>query len=351
VGDDSTTNSGRRATIRTVAAAAGVSTATVSRVMSGVGTVKPDLARRVLQAAKDLSYRPSEAARGLARGGLRNIGVLVPDLANAYFHDIVKSMHATARESGFRMLLADHSGDPAHEYETALDLMGHVDGLALISSRIDRTRLRELVRHDTPVVLVNRVETGIDVPMIGIDSFTAMLEVGAHLAELGHRRVVYVSGAELAWQDRERWRGLQTSSRLHGTELVRVESDGTIETGHRAVQEALAHEPTAVACFNDLTAVGVLSGLRERGIVVPGEVSVSGFDDIEIGRHLTPGLTTVHTPREELGHLAWKLLHGSITGRPAEDVQELLPGRLLLRESTGPAPGRPEPPSQVAEQV
>ncbi|WP_370588762.1 LacI family DNA-binding transcriptional regulator [Pseudonocardia sp. C8] len=333
----------RKPTIRTVAAAAGVSTATVSRVMSGVDTVNPDLARRVLQVAKDLSYRPSEAARGLARGALRNIGVLMPDLGNSYFHDIVKSMHATATQSGFRMLIADHTTEPGNEFETAVDLMGHVDGLALIAPRIDRPHLRELSHHGTPVVLVNRVETGIDLPMVGVDSFTAMLEVGAHLAALGHRRIVYLSGSELAWQDRERWRALQASSRMLGTDVSRVESDGTIETSYRAVDEAIRHEPTAIACFNDLTAVGVLSRLRDLGLSVPGDISVSGFDDIEIGRHLTPKLTTVSTPRDELGRVAWRLLADSIASQPTDDTENLLPARLIVRASTGTASVNPPP--------
>ncbi|MEU1902310.1 LacI family DNA-binding transcriptional regulator [Nocardiopsis dassonvillei] len=338
MGNDVTSPGQRKPTIRTVAAAAGVSTATVSRVMSGVDTVNPDLARRVLEVARELSYRPSEAARGLARGALRNIGVLMPDLGNSYFHDIVKSMHVIAARSGFRMLIADHTAEPGNEFETALDLMGHVDGLALLSSRIDLPRLRELARQGTPVVLVNRVELGIDLPMVGVDSFTAMLEVCAELARLGHRRIVYLSGSELAWQDRERWRGVETSSRLLGVDAVRVQSDGTMETSYDAVDRVLGHAPTAIVCFNDLSAVGVLSRLRELGVSVPGDVSVTGFDDLELGRHIDPRLTTVSTPRDELGRVAWNMLNDGLRGRGAEENARLLPAHPVVRDSTGPAP-------------
>ncbi|QUH04195.1 LacI family DNA-binding transcriptional regulator [Saccharopolyspora erythraea] len=334
-----TSSTQRKPTIRTVAAAAGVSTATVSRVMSGAETVKPELAQRVRQIAQQLGYRPSEAARGLARGAVRNIGVLMPDLSNAYFHDIVKSMHDTASESGYRMLTADHATGPDHEFETVVDLMGHVDGLALLSSRIDLTRLRELARMDTPVVLINRVELGIDLPMVGVDSFNATLEICAHLSKLGHRRIVYLSGSDLAWQDRERWRGIETSSRVLGIQATRVESDGTIETSYDAVDEALRHTPTAIVCFNDLSAVGALSRLRELGITVPHDISVTGFDDIAIGRHIDPSLTTANSPRVELGRVGWSLLHDSLQGRRSTENSILLPAPLITRASTGPAPG------------
>jgi LacI family transcriptional regulator len=152
----------------------------------------------------------------------------------------------------------------------------------------------------TPVVLVNRVEFGVDLPMIGTDSFTAMLEVCAHLVGFGHRRVVYLSGNQLAWQDRERWRGIQ-ASRVLGLEATRVEADGTLETGYDVAEQALVHEPTGVTCFNDLSALGVMSRLRDVGLGVPDDISVVGFDDISIGRHFAPSLTTVRSPREELG--------------------------------------------------
>ncbi|MCF7553571.1 LacI family DNA-binding transcriptional regulator [Pseudonocardia sp. WMMC193] len=332
-----TSSAARKATIRTVAAAAGVSTATVSRVMSGVSTVNPELAQRVRRVAEDLSYRPSEAARGLALGGLRNVGVLMPDLGNAYFHDVVKSMHRAASDSGFRLLIADHTGDPADEFATAWDLMGHVDGLALLSSRIDLPRLRELARQSTPVVLVNRVEPGIDLPMVGVDSFTAMLEICAHLARHGHRRVVYLSGSALAWQDRERWRAVQTSGRLLGLDPVRVEGDGTLETSHAVVDEALTHDPTALICFNDLAAVGALSRLREVGLRVPADISVTGFDDIAIGRHISPTLTTASSPREELGRRAWQLMQAALDEVSPSETATLLPATLIPRESSGPA--------------
>lgn len=325
----------RRATVRTVAAAAQVSTATVSRVMSGVSTVDPELAARVRRVAEELAYRPNENARGLALGTRRNIGVLMPDLGNSYFHEIVKHLHGAAAPAGFRMLIADHSGKPDDEYATAADLIGHVDGLALLSPRMSGARLKELARHSTPVILVNRIEFGVDLPMIGADSFTAMLEVCAHLVSLGHRRLAYLSGNELSWQDRERWRGIQ-ASRVLGIEVARVESDGTFEKSYDVAEQTLVHQPTAIICFNDLSALAVMSRLRDLGLAVPDDISIVGFDDIPIGRHSFPSLTTVRSPREELGRRSWELLAARLTRQPVDAQPQLLPAPLILRDSTGP---------------
>lgn len=325
----------RRVTVRTVAAAAKVSTATVSRVMSGLPTVDPELAARVRRVAEELAYRPNENARSLALGSLRNIGVLMPDLANSYFHEIIKQLHRAAAPAGFRMLIADHTGEPDDEYAAAADLIGHVDGLVLLSPRMPRSRLRALARESTPVVLVNRVEFGVDLPMIGADSFTAMLAVGAHLVALGHRRVVYLSGNELAWQDRERWRGIQAGRAL-GLDVTRVECDGTFETSYAVADQTLVHGPTAIICFNDLSALGLMARLRDLGTSVPDDISVVGFDDIPIGRHAFPSLTTLRSPREELGQRAWEILETSLDRQPVDEQPVLLPAPLIIRQSTAP---------------
>jgi len=325
----------RRPTIITVAKAAGVSTATVSRVLSGSSAVTPDLAARVHKAADDLSYRPSSAARGLVLGSMRSVGVILPDLANAYFFDVVKQMHHGATEDGYRMLVADYSGTAADEYATALDLLGQVDGLVLLSSRIPLAGLTELARQPAPVVLVNRIERGIDLPMVAIDNFTPMMQLCGHLARLGHRRVVYLAGSELSWQNRERWRGLEMA-RAFGIDAVEVASDGTIEGAYTAVDEALTHEPTALICFNDLSALGAISKLRGLGLSVPEDISVTGFDDIAVARHIDPRLTTVVSPKSRLGDQAWALMHAALASAPSTSPP-LLSADMVIRDSTGPA--------------
>ncbi|AOW92557.1 LacI family transcriptional regulator [Rhodococcus sp. WMMA185] len=316
-----------------VAEAAGVSTATVSRVMSGNPAVSPELAARVHAAAEEMAYRPSGAARGLALGSLRNVGVIVPDLANAYFLEVVKQMHHGGRADGYRMLVADYSAAADDEYATAVDLLGQVDGLILLSSRIPVSGLKDLAAQSTPVVLVNRVELGVDLPMVAVDNFTAMMELCGHLAELGHRRVVYIAGSDLSWQNRERWRAVEMA-RVLGIEAFKVDSDGSIEGGFSVTESALGHEPTALICFNDLTAVGVISKLRELGVRVPEDISVTGFDDVELAGHIAPRLTTVLSPKIQLGDQAWRLLQEALRSEPGTLVP-LLPAKVVIRDSTG----------------
>ncbi|GAA4387334.1 LacI family DNA-binding transcriptional regulator [Tsukamurella soli] len=325
-----------RATIATVAEAAGVSIATVSRVMTGSSAVKPELAERVHEAATRLAYRPSRAARGLALGSMRNIGVILPDLTNAYFFDVVNEMHRGAAQCGYRMLVADSSGDPAEELDTAMDLLSQVDGLVLLSSRIPTAGLKQLARNPAPTVLINRVELGIDLPMIAVDNFTATMQLCSRLAQLGHRRAVYIGGSELAWQNRERWRAVQSSSAF-GIEATQVTADGTVEGAYAVVQQALAHDPTVLICFNDLSAIGVLSALRDAGVRVPADVSVTGFDDIVLARHVVPRLTTVTTPRAELGRRGWELMQAMLDGGERPDSPPALEARVVVRDSTGPA--------------
>lgn len=323
-----------RITIDTVAEAAGVSIATVSRVMSGSAAVKPDLAERVRAAAEELSYRPSSAARGLALGTLRNVGVILPDLTNAYFFEITKQMHQGAAAGGYRVLIADSDGQPDRELATAKDLLAHVDGLVLLSSRIDPAGLRYLAEQKTPVVLVNRLEIGVDLPMVAIDTFSAMMEMLSHLSSLGHRRIVYLSGSSLAWQNRERERAV-AMSHVFGMESHVVRSDGTIETSYEALDQALVHQPTAVVCFNDLSAVGAISRLRELGMRVPQDISVTGFDDIAIARHIDPALTTIKSPISTLGEQAWALMQQALAGDRSETLP-LIRAELVVRGSTAP---------------
>jgi DNA-binding LacI/PurR family transcriptional regulator len=326
-----------KATIDVVARQAGVSTATVSRVLSGSTAVSAELVDRVQKAVRALSYQPNGAARGLASGSLRHLGVVVPDLGNAYFFDIVKHMHRAALAEGYRIMIADSNGDVDAEIATARDLLGQVDGLVMMSPRMSTDRLKELGRQPTPVVLVNRVELGVDVPMVAADNVTAVMDLCAHLADLGHRRVVYLAGSDLAWQNRERWKAVQTASKLLNVHAVSVPGDGTIESGYAAVDAALRHQPTALICFNDLSALGAISALRDRGMTVPQDISVSGFDDIEIVRHVEPRLTTVVSPKDSLGAQTWAAMHALLAGEPVGPTI-LVPAELLIRESTGPSP-------------
>jgi LacI family transcriptional regulator len=308
----------------------------VSRVLSGNTSVTPELIERVQKAAADLSYQPSGAARGLALGSLRNLGVVVPDLGNGYFVDVVKHLHRAALAHGYRTLIAEHSGDPRDELDTVIDLLGQVDGVVVMSSRIELAELKQLAHQPTPLVLVNRIELGVEVPMVAVDTFNAIMRLCGHLASLGHRRLVYLAGSELSWQNRERWRAVEMASSVFGFEAVQVPGDATIDGGHQAAPQALEHTPTALVCFNDLTALGAISRLRDLGLRVPDDISVTGFDDIAMARHLQPRLTTVVSPKQQLGEQAWTAMAGALQGDDGVD-STLISASPVIRESTGPA--------------
>jgi LacI family repressor for deo operon, udp, cdd, tsx, nupC, and nupG len=323
-------------TIKMVAKEAGVSTATVSRVLSGASSVKAELDERVRRAVASLGYQPNSAARGLSIGSLRNIGIVMPDMTNPYFFHIVDQFSRGASAEGYRVLLASSYGDPEQELATAAELRAQVDGLVLLSSRIDAPGLRQLARmENNPVVLVNRVEQGVNLPMAAVDNMAAIMQLCGHLFSLGHRRVVYLSGSTLSWQDQERWKGVRMAQHM-GLEAVRIDTEGTIESSYEAVDRALEFKPTALIAFNDLAAIGALSRLHDLGISVPEEMSVTGFDDIPLSRHVQPHLTTVHSPTQDLGDLAWSMMSKALAGQaPAEAA--FVPAELVIRTSTAQA--------------
>jgi DNA-binding LacI/PurR family transcriptional regulator len=219
----------------------------------------------------------------------------------------------------------------------AWDLLGHVDGLALLSSRLDVSRLRELARQSTPVVLMNRLDIGVDLPMAGVDSFTAMLEIFRPPRRTRTPKVVYLSGSEPASQDREWWRAVQTSSRFLRIEASHGDSDGTIETSYHQAEEAQRPDPPRWSASAASQRSARISKLRELGLDVPGNISVTGFDDIAIGRHTFPTLTTASCPRNELGRRAWNLRHNALQDRRPTQNATLLPAPLIGRASAGPA--------------
>lgn len=329
----------RKTGIYAVAERAGVSIATVSRVMGGSTSVNRDMADRVRAAAAELDYRPNNAARGLASGQHRTIGVVVPDITNPYFSHVVQAMSVGSEGRGYRMMVGDSRLDPDEELRIVEEICGQVDALALIGARMKHEDLRKVAGLGVPAVLVNRIELGIDIPMVAVDNFSAMLEICHHLVGLGHRRAVYLAGPEESWQNRERWRAVRQAKML-GLEAELVETDGTLEAGHEVLAQALEYQPTALICFNDLVAVGAIAALRERGLSVPGDLSVTGFDDSVLARYLAPSLTSTQSPMQELGERAWRLLAAALEDKRRED-EPLLEALVVLRDSTGPAPAMP----------
>ena len=327
-------------TIAQVAVAAGVSTATVSRVMSGGGGVSPRLTERVRDTARALGYRPSALAQGLARGRSGTVGVVVPDLANPYFQGVMAGFAAAAAATGHRMLVATSTEEAGLERTLAEDLLRQVDGLLLCSPRMPRADLQGVLDAGRPVVVANRQLPGLAVATVCVDSYSGALEMAGHLLRLGHREIAYLAGPERSWSNGERRRALRHAESF-GLHTVDVPCGATMDDGYRAVDVALASNPSVLLAFNDVVAFGALARLRERGIDVPGAMSVAGFDDIAFSAYAAPALTTVRNATEEVGRQSWAALAQIMAGE--RDVQpQLLTPTLVERASTA-AVSTPDP--------
>ncbi len=320
--------------IRDVARRANVSVATVSRAFAEPGLVRHETLQRVLAIADELRYRPSRAARSLTTGKTGNIGVVVPDLGNPFFPAILKGAQARAREADYAVFLADSEENPRLEIELVRAMAKQVDGVVLCSSRLKEPQLQQL-RRDTTLVLLNRRVRGASGVLL--DSAGGMRQAVEHLVAIGHRRIAFLSGPAQSWSNRERRRGLRAGSR--GRQLETLEFGPfapTFEAGQHAADLTVAADVTAVIAYNDLMALGVLSRLADRGIQVPGEMSVVGFDNIPMAGMATPHLTTVALPLELSGRVAIELLVEQLAHPGSGTHEQMLDAQLIVRASTAP---------------
>ncbi|MFE7406131.1 LacI family DNA-binding transcriptional regulator [Isoptericola sp. NPDC057559] len=320
-------------TLRDVARAAGVSPATASRALSDAPHVSPANREQVARAAASLGYRPHPAARALTTGSTGTLGLVVPDLANPFFAAVAKGVQARAHETGRDVLVADTDEDVTAEPDVITRLGDRVDGLVLCSPRMPADDLGALVGGGR-VALVNR-ETPF-APSVSFDLADGVRQALDHLRALGHERVAYVGGPATSWSDGERRRALAGGAAAHG--VPPVTDLGAFRPTHgggvQAADLALAAGSTAVLCFNDLVALGVLARLHARGVATPDDVSVVGFDDVPAASLVTPALTTVAVPLARAGREAVDLLAADPAGGSPEHRR--LPVELVVRASTAP---------------
>ncbi|GAA2459651.1 hypothetical protein GCM10010191_94930 [Actinomadura vinacea] len=322
-----------RPTIRQVAEAAGVSVATVSRVFAGSAAVSAELTRRVHEAAGRLGYAPHVVAQSLASGRSNIIGILVPNLANPHFYSLIKYVLHDAARDGYQVLVADSDESPAAERELGLSLLRRADGLILSAPRSGPATFREFVAEGRPVLMVDRK---IDDPVMSsvvVDAFGAMRDLLQHLAGLGHEHLAYLHGPARSWQEQERWRAVR-GFRRQGLRVDELTATESLDDGRRVADEVLATGCTAVAAYNDLAAISLVGALAERGIRVPEDVSVTGYDDIPFGRFMAPPLTTVRAPQRDVAAAAWLAMRGLLEGqRPG--ARTVLSAEPVIRRSTG----------------
>ena len=336
---------GRTVTIADVAQRSGVSTATVSRVLSGAAPARAATRERVLAAAKELEYRPSGIARALKRSETRTIGLLVTDIGNPFFPEIVRAVEDEAHRRGYGVLLCNAADDPEREL-AYLDVLleRRVDGLIVASARTTRRHADRLARVPMPVVLVNSDAPAGALPGISVAHRNGARLAAEHLLALGHRRLAHVTAPRThAAAARPRLAGVTDALRAAGIDpatLLVVGGDEHVEGGMRATELLLARRPmpTAIVCYNDLTAVGALRAIRAAGLRVPDDVSVVGFDDVELSAWTDPPLTTVRQPTDALGRWAVEqLTSASPSSERGERV--VLEPTLVVRASTAAPAG------------
>ncbi|MER7506475.1 LacI family DNA-binding transcriptional regulator [Nonomuraea pusilla] len=312
-------------TIRDVARASGVHVSTVSRTFSAPHMVNAATRSRVLTVAEELGYRPNRAARALTTGRTHNLGLIVADIANPFFPPLIKAAHSAARQRDYHLFVADTDEEPAVEEELVRAFSKQVDGLVLCSPRASNRALERLAER-VPVVVVNRRLRG---------AATVLMDVGhgaraavEHLSELGHRKVALVAGPAGSWTSAEI---RQAAEQVSGVELVVIGPNAPTERGGLAAARPVRDcGATGVLAYNDLVAIGLIEGLGDLGLAVPGDVSVVGIDDIVPGRLNRPKLTTVAMPAAAAGRLAVDLLIQEVTATTSLETH------LVVRESTAP---------------
>ncbi len=326
---------GAAVTIHDVAARAGVSVATVSRVLNGKELVREETSRQVLEVAKSLRYVPNVAARTLSIRRSQTIGIVLPEVHGEFFSEVIRGIDLAARAAGYHILVSGSHSD-ANEMIDVLDAMrGRVDGLVVMAPDVALTPLREQLAHKLPMVLLNSDDERH--ATITIDNYGGARTMMRHLASLGHKRVAFIKGPEQNADARERLRGYRQAMRAMGgvSRELEFEGDFTERAGYDAVKAivALDPRPTAVFAANDSMAVGALAAFAQAGIDVPGHMSLAGFDDIPIAHYVNPPLTTIGVDIAELGRRAFAVLAEAMEKSTHTRREECIGTTLVVRKS------------------
>lgn len=328
----------RAATLSDVAALSGVAPSTVSRALSVPGRVNAVTRERIERAARELGYVAASQARGRTPSPTTTIAVLVSDVTNPFYFDIIRGTQQQSRAAGYSQLLIDTEESSEIEQNMLRSLRGSFNGAILAASRLTDRELTALAAQ-MPIVAINRQTEG--VPSVFIDTPFGIDQAVEHLISLGHRDIVYVGGPETSWPNEGRWRSFSRALGRHQLEPKRIGPYSPKRTGGAAAADAVLNSgATACIAFNDLLAIGMLTRLRERGVSVPGELSIVGCDDIFGADFCNPPLTTLTAPIEQAGRVAVSLLLSQLANDPHETRRHnvVLPTHLTVRESTGPVP-------------
>jgi len=324
-----------RPTIYDVAREAGVAASTVSRAYARPGRVNADTANRIFAAAEKLGYRTATALH--QRGGAvqHAIALVVADVTNPFYGDIIKGAYEAAREAGYQLILSHTNESPKVERQTIEQELAQVDGVVIASSRMTDSALR-MVAKQKAVVLLNRIIP--EASCVLNDAERGIRRAAEHLAGLGHDRITYVAGPETSWSDGVRWRALRGAAAELGLEARRLGPyEPTVLAGLSAALRVVETDATAVQAYNDQLAIGIVKGLSRLGVPVPEQVSVVGFDNIIFDELVEPQLTTIASPLYRMGFTGVQNCIAVAQGARPSGRPLVLPVRLVVRDSTAQA--------------
>ncbi len=336
-------NEHQRSTLSDVARVANVSTATVSRCLNEPERVVPETRERVLRAVEQLGYTPNFGGRALASRRTDIVGTVIPTMDNAIFASGLQAFQEALSESGVTLIVASSGYDPRQEAEQVRSLVSHgADGIMLIGSARPQSTYDFLHSRRIPYVLTWNLGDTAD-HFVGFDNVRAAEEITAKVIEFGHRKIAMIAGIT-SMNDRaaDRVRGFRAAARRAGIDSNRlpvIEAPYIFESGAKAFEQLFIgkQRPTAIVCGNDVLAVGAISRAKALGVKIPGDVSITGFDDIDIASIIEPPLTTVHVPHRRMGAAAAQMLLRLIEG---EDVDQRIEigVEITFRETLGPPP-------------
>lgn len=323
----------RNVTIKEVAAKAGVSVATISRVLNGKGPVREATSRRVMETAQALRYSPHAGARSLSTRRTNTIGLLLPDLHGEFFSEVIRGIDAEARRTGYHLLVSGFHSDQDEMSAVLGAMRGRVDGLIVMSPDREASILCGQLPLGLPTVLLNSV--GDAERTITIDNYGGAVAIMKHLLSLGHQSIAFIKGPDANTDASERLRGYRDTA---GT-AAHSETPGDFreQAGYAAAVALIngPRRPSAIFAANDAMAIGALSALRAAAVSVPDQMALAGFDDIPIARFVTPPLTTVNVAIAELGRRAFELLEQRLHDSVYDPQSEVLPTTLVIRASCG----------------
>jgi DNA-binding LacI/PurR family transcriptional regulator len=334
----------RQVSIKDIARVARVSHPTVSRALRNSSLVNPETAERIRLIAGEMGYRANAVARGLVTRKTMTIGVVVTTIADPFIGEVVSGIEELANDRGYSVILANCNADPAREVRIVRAFQERrVDGILVTASRVGSLYIPMLSQSKVPIVLINNQHEGEFVYSVMIDSVTASLMAVQYLISLGHQHIAYIGDRNGFQADTERFEGYRqalASANIAFHPEWLVQGDGRPEGGRLAVEKllSLAAPPTAIFCYNDLSAIGALSGLRAHGLQVPQDISIIGFDDLAIASYVDPPLTTIRQPKQLMGRMAMEILLDLFEKSPRQTNLKVR-GELVVRGSTAPPSG------------